>query len=117
MHVRLSLIHIYRGARVFHNFSSGNGVRGDFGLELVIQGRLAIGEENDDLFSIGAIGGLALRKLQTVVGARCAIGLHGIDLALESVLSLVGALRHVFHDLAVVVCVPTLAIRVVANLI
>ena len=106
---------IHRSARVFHSFRGGNGVRGDFGLEFAVRSRRAIGEENNDLFSIGTVGGLTLRKLQTVVGARCAIGSYCIDLALESALRLIGARRHVFHDLAVVILVPFLAIRVVAD--
>ena len=108
---------VHRGTRVFHSLCSGNGVRGNIGLKIAVRSRRAVGEENNNLLSIGAAGGLALRKLQAIVRTRCAIGPYGIDLALESALRLIGALRHALHDLAVVVDVPALAIRVVARLI
>ena len=108
---------IHRGARVFHGFSGGNGIRCHLIREATLSRRRTIGKENHNLFRIGTLGGLTLRKLHASSRIRSARRIDGVDGVFKRALRRFAARRHVFHDLAVVVCVPTLAIRVVANLI
>ena len=107
---------IHRSARVFHSFRGGNGVRGDPIREFTLSRRRTIGKENHNLFCIGTLGGLTLRKLHTSSRIRSARRIDGVDGVLKRALRRFVARRHELHDLTVVICVPAIAIRVVANL-
>ena len=107
---------IHRGARVFHSFRGGNGVRGDPIREFTLSRRRTIGKENHNLFCIGTLGDLTLRKLHTSSRIRSARRIDGVDGVLKRALRRFVARRHELHDLTVVICVPAIAIRVVANL-
>ena len=108
---------IHRSARVFHGFRGDNSVRGNPIREFTLSRRRTIGKENHNLFCIGTLGGLTMRKLHASSRIRSTRRFNGVDGVFKRALRRFAARRHVFHDLAVVVCVPTLAIRVVANLI
>ena len=107
---------IHRGARVFHGFRGGNGIRCHLIREVTLSRWRAVGEENNNLFCIGTLGDLTLRKLHASSRIRSARRIDGVDGIFKRALRRFVALRHAFHDLAVVVSVPILAIRVVANL-
>ena len=107
---------IHRGARIFHDFSSGNGVRSNPIRDFTLSRRRTIGKENHNLFCIGTLGDLTLRKLHASSRIRSARRIDGVDSVPKRIFCCFVALRHAFHDLAVVVSVPILAIRVVANL-
>ena len=71
---------VHRSTHILHVLSIPNSARGDLRREIAVFRRRAIGEEDDDLLGIGALGILALRKLQTRSGIRCAGGLDGVHL-------------------------------------
>ena len=107
---------IHRSARVFHGFRGGNSVRGNHIREFTLSRRRTIGKENHNLFCIGTLGGLTMRKLHASSRIRSARRFNGVDGVFKRALRRFAARRHAFHDLAIVVDVPVLAICVVANL-
>ena len=107
---------IHRSARVFHGFRGGNSVRGNHIREFTLSRRRTIGKENHNLFCIGTLGGLTMRKLHASSRIRSTRRFNGVDGVFKRALRRFAARRHVFHDLAIVVDVPILAICVVANL-
>ena len=108
---------IHRGALILHGLCSRHGIRGDLIREVALGRRRTIGEENHNLLSIIAVGGLSLRKLHTSSRIRSACRIDGVDGVFKRALRCFVALRHALHDLAVVIRVPAIAIRVVADLI
>ena len=107
---------IHHSTLVLHILSVSNGARGDLRREIALGRWRAVGEEDDDLLGIGTAG-LALRKLQACSGIRCAGGLDGVHLRRESAFRIIGARGQRLHHLAVVVRIPAIAIRVVADLV
>ena len=104
---------IHGGAIILHGFRCRYRTAGNLRLETTIRSRRTVGEEDNDLLGIFAVRGLALGKLQAVVGTRGTGGADGVNGAREC--GRIRARGHSLHNLAVVVCVSIFAVRVVAH--
>ena len=104
---------IHGGFCILHGFRCRYRVAGNPRLETTIRSRRTVGEEDNDLLGIFAVRGLALGKLQAVVGTRGTGGADGVNGAREC--GRIRARGHSLHNLAVVVCVSIFAVRVVAH--
>ena len=106
---------IHGGVDVFilHGFCCRYRAAGNPRLESTRRSRRTVGEEDNDLLGIFAVRGLALGKLQAVVGTRGAGGADGVNGVREC-----GSIRargHRLHNLAVVIFVSAFIVRVVAH--
>ena len=104
---------IHGGAFILHGFRCRYRFAGNPRLETTSRSRRTVGEEDNDLLGIFAVRGLALGKLQAVVGTRGTGWSDGVNGAREC--GRIRARGHGLHNLAAVVCVSTFGVRIVAH--
>ena len=103
---------IHGGFFILHVFRCGYRAAGNLRLESARRSRRTVGEEDNDLLGIFAVRGLAIGKLQAVVGTRGTGGVDGVNGVPEC--GRIRARGHGLHNLAVVIFVSASIVRVVA---